>query len=338
MSKNDKDNRVTISSIAELLDVSAITVSRALANQPGVSDELRKKIIKTAKDLGYKRCRSRAKISVLLLIRRRYVADHSNFSQLVEGIEACVKDFEAELTLEFVDAEKQSELVLPYNLTRGKRYDGVILLGKFTDEYALNVQQTVPHIVIINGRSDSLKCSYVFYNYSRMGFSAAEYLIGKGHTHISLIGMDDSYGRVMRCFGMQRALEKHGIHFNQANIIDSKEDLSESIKALIDNHNLPTAFICQSDRIALKLIKLLHEYGFSVPEDVSVIGSGNADISSMTIPAITTFEINIQTVCQTAVNMLFAHINNADEVYRTILVDNSLVERDSVSELIDMEE
>lgn len=332
-----KNNKVTISSIAELLDVSAITVSRALANQPGVSDELRKKIIDTANELGYKRCRSRAKISILLLIRRRYVADHSNFSQLVEGIEACVQDLEAELTLEFVDAEKQSELVLPYNLTRGKRYDGVIFLGRFTDEYAAQVRQVVPNIVIINGRSDSLKCSYVFYNYSRMGFNAAEYLIGKGHTRIGLVGMEDSYSRALRCFGMQRAFEKHGISFNKDYIINSKKDLGETIKALIDRDNLPTAFICQSDRIALKLIKLLYEYEISVPQDVSVIGSGNSDISGMTIPAITTFEVNIQTVCEAAVNTLFAHINNADKVCRTILIDNSLVERDSVSELTDME-
>jgi len=325
-----KNQKVTINMIAELLDVSAITVSRALANQPGVSDELRQRIIDKAKELGYKRCKPNAKTSILFLIRRRYVADHSNFSHLVEGIEANAAKHCSELTIEFVDSEKQQSLTLPQNLSRGKRFDGVILLGKFEDQYAEKVLDAVPNMVMINGGYDTLKCSYIYYNFSRIGYMAAAYLISKGHTKIGFIGSEPSYSRELRYFGITRALAEHDLNLNPQHVLNSRVDFEEQVKELIDGNNLPTAFICQSDRSALRLIKILHQNEIHVPKDTSVIGSGNSEMSSISIPALTTFETNIPEVCEIAVTTLLDQINGTSEIGRTIYVEVELIERESV--------
>lgn len=328
-----KKGKVTISQIAELLDVSSITVSRALANQPGVSDELRQTIIAKAKELGYKRCKSCQKASILLLIRHRYTADHSNFSQLVEGVQAEVHQKGSDLTIEFVEAEKQHQLILPNSLTKGQRFDGVILLGKFEDQYAHKVQQIVPSLVIINGGNDTLRCNYIYFNYSRIGYLAAEHLIKKGHTRIGYIGLDQSHSCEWKYYGMLSALAKHGMTVDDRFVLNSKDDLTGRLESLVTAGELPTAFICQSDRIALKLIKMLHEYQIAVPDQVSVIGSGNSEMSTISIPELTTFETNIPTVCQLAVATLFDQINGKVQVCRTIYVDAELVERDSVRDL-----
>ena len=329
-----KEQKVTIHMIAEQLNVSAITVSRALANQPGVSDELRQKIISTAKELGYKRCRQNVKASILFLIRRRYVADHSNFSQLVEGIEANAARRGSDLTIEFVDYEMQQNLTLPQNLDRsGKRFDGVILLGKFEDKYAARIQQVVPSLVMINGGYDTVKCSYVYYNFSRIGYMAAQYLVRKGHTAIGFVGAEPSYSHELRYFGITRALAEHRLELNKRFLLNSRGDLEAQVKQLIREKVLPTAFICQSDRTALRLVKILHENDIHVPKDVSIIGSGNTEMSSISIPALTTFETNIPVVCEIAVNTLLEQINGSIEVGRTIFVDAELVERESVRNL-----
>lgn len=324
-----KHTKVTISKIAESLNVSPITVSRALSNQPGVSNELRQKIIKKAKELGYKRCKKNDKVSILFLIRHRYVADHSNFSQLVEGIESSTKKKGANLAIEFVDAEKRDELVLPESLIQGKNFSGVILLGKFEDAYAANVQQVVPNMLILNGGLDLLDCNYVYYNFYRIGYRAAEYLIDNGHSRIGLIGSQRSHGKNMRYFGMLNAIQAHELEFNNEFLI-TREGMNAEITQLIDKENLPTAFICQSDHVAMKLIKLLHEREINVPQDVSVIGSGNSEISSITIPEITTFEVNIPVVCEVAVKTLLEQIGVEKQICRTTYIDASLIERDSV--------
>ena len=325
--------RVTISQIAELLDVSSITVSRALANQPGVSDELRQTIIAKAKELGYKKCRSCLKASILLLIRHRYTADHSNFSQLVEGVQANVQQKGGELAIEFVDAEKQQQLALPNSLTKGQRFDGVILLGKFEDEYARRVQQAAADLVIINGGGDTLNCSYIYFNYRRIGYLAVEYLVKKGHTRIGFVGSDQSHSREMKYYGMLSALAKHGLAVDDRWVLNSKEDLKARLEGWARNKELPTAFICQSDRIALKLVKTLHECQITVPDQVSVIGSGNSEMSAISIPGLTTFETNIPTVCELAVNTLWEQISGKAQAGRTVYVNAELVERDSVRDL-----
>ncbi|WP_242851451.1 substrate-binding domain-containing protein [Clostridium sp. DMHC 10] len=91
--------------------------------------------------------------------------------------------------------------------------------------------------------------------------------------------------------------------------------------------------MCQGDLIALKIIKLLHENNFKVPEDISIIGIGNQEISSLSIPALTTIDINIEHSCYTVVDLLIKRINNPQKPYESITTNGFLIERDSVKNL-----
>lgn len=323
-----KKKKVTISSIAKELNVSAISVSRALSNQPGVSDELRKKIVAKAKELGYKKRKCNEKINVLVLIKRRYVADNSNFSYMVQGIENHIKKSGAEFTVEFIEPDKQKELVLPYNLERNKDINGVILLGKFDPEYVSFINSVVTSVLVFNGISDKVVCDHVYYNFNRIGYQAAEYLIKKGHRKIGMVGSEGKYNQ--RFLGMCRALDDYQVPLYERYIIPTKEELADRLDELVKANDLPTAFICRSDHLAFRLIKYLHEHGLSVPDDVSVIGSGNTDMAQIAIPALTTFDLNIEFACEVAVNTLLNHIMAEHNPSCTTYIDGFLVERDSV--------
>ena len=65
-----------------------------------------------------------------------------------------------------------------------------------------------------------------------------------------------------------------------------------------------------------------------------MIGSGNTEISSLTIPALTTLELNIDYSCETAVELLLKRINNPDKPYENIAINSQLIERESVNKLI----
>lgn len=327
------EGKVTISSIAQLLNVSAITVSRALSGQPGVGKELRKKIIVKAKELGYKKIKTIDKIKVLLLIRHRFVKDNSNFSYMVQGIEKYIKHYGAEFTMEFVEREKQEKLLLPYNLSKKHRFNSVILLGCFSEDYARLIRERIENMVVVNNYYYEVDCDYVYSNHNRTGYKAVKYLVDKGHTKIGFIGTEGNFNNPQCYLGFCRALEKHRLELFPQYIIATKEEMEVRVKDCIASNNLPSVFICESDNTALKLIKLLYELGISVPNDLSVIGIGNTEMSSLSIPALTTFDLNIEYFTEVAVRLGLNRMNDWDRPYRSTYIDTFLVERNSVIDL-----
>ena len=112
--------------------------------------------------------------------------------------------------------------------------------------------------------------------------------------------------------------------------IYAEGSFEEKVNELIQSNMGPTAIICQWDYTAIKLIKSLYEAGVRVPEDLSVIGSGNTEMASLSIPALTTLEMYIDYACECAVELLLKRIEEPTKPYETILINNTLVERDSV--------
>lgn len=322
--------KVTIAQIAEVLGVSSISVSRALSGSPGVSDELRGRIQNKARELGYKRGKKATRKHVLLLIRRKFEADSSNFSLLVQSLEHYIREFGMGFSMEFVEKSKQEENVLPANLRKGHCFDGVILLGQFVDSYAVFIQEQVPNMVILNGTSDRVNADFVYFNFNRSGYQATQHLLDKGHTQIGLIGVEGRFNTCQRLNGYRKALAQAGIEFNPNHVIDAHEGLEEGVEDMITTNELPSAFVCNSDRTAIRLVKYLHERDIAVPEQVSVIGSGNMEIASWVIPSLTTFDLNLDHACQMAAKRLLIRIEQPEAPEVTIFVNPDFVERKSV--------
>ena len=325
--------KITISSIAEILNVSPITVSRALSGQPGVGEELREKIIEKAKELGYKKKKCMDRVSILFLIKYRYLSDNGNFSHMMRGIEKYIKYYGAEFTMELIEEEKQENFELPYNISTSKRFDGVILLGNFDDNYILFIQEKVQNTIVFNRYSYEVDVDYIYFNFNRTGYKAAKYLIDKGHSEIGFIGVEGLFNNPQRFMGFCKALETSHIALKDQYLIHKKEEMEQKVKCLNEEKNMPTAFICESDNTALKLIRLLYDLGVSVPEEVSIIGIGNTTVANMSIPSLTTFDLNIDYACEQAVRLVLNRIDDKDRPHRTIYIDTFLIERQSVKVL-----
>ncbi len=325
--------KITISSIAEILNVSPITVSRALSGQAGVGEELREKIMEKARELGYKKKKSMDRVSILFLIKYRYLSNNGNFSHMMRGIERYIKYYGAEFTMELIEEEKQENFELPYNISTGKRFDGVILLGNFDDNYIPFIQEKIQNIIVFNRYSYEVDVDYIYFNFNRTGYKAAKYLIDKGHSEIGFVGVEGLFNNPQRFMGFCKALESSHIELKDQYLIHKKEEMEEKVKCLHGEKNMPTAFICESDNTALKLIRLLYDLNVSVPEEVSIIGIGNNTMSNMSIPSLTTFDLNIDYACEQAVRLVLNRIDDQDRPHRTIYIDTFLIERQSVKML-----
>ena len=88
---------ITAKDIAKKLNISAASVSMALNNKPGVSDELRAKIFDTANEMGFqyskKMLRKNHKTIGVIFIHKNFIFDSAFFSELGNSIEYRLKEY-----------------------------------------------------------------------------------------------------------------------------------------------------------------------------------------------------------------------------------------------------
>lgn len=328
-----KNDKTKIADIAEALNVSVITVSRALSGQYGVSQELRARIIEKAKEMGYIKPKSSSDLNILVLHQKPYLQDTSNYSLMIQGMEQAIQKVGAEYQIEFIEKKNQDEMLLPTKLSRGNSFDGIIFIGGFKQEYVDFLKERIKNQVLYTGYSPSYDYDSVWFNFNNGGYKQCEYLIKKGHKNIGFIGGRNAYKNREKELGIKSALENYNLPVRDEFFMYVDDSFEDNVMEMLKGKEKPTALICQWDYTAVRLIKLLYDRGIRVPDDISVIGSGNTEMSSLCIPSLTTLDLNIEYSCEAAVNLLIRRINSPDKPNESILINSILIERDSVREL-----
>ncbi|OPX44984.1 HTH-type transcriptional repressor CytR [Ruminiclostridium hungatei] len=326
-----KNSKTTINDISEALGISAVSVSRALSGQPGISEELKSRILQKAKELGYAKSKKASQLNILVLHKKPYKEDNSNFSYMVQGLEKSLQKHNLDYSVEFVDANAHEKLAVPYKLSKGITFDGVILVGRFNPEYADFIQKKVNNIIYFTGYSPSYDYDCVRYNFCNAGYKQCAYLLKRNHTKIGFMGNSRQIKNQEKLLGITSALADYNLSFNSDYYIESETEYQEKLLDLIKKKKIPSAFICENDFKAVELIRFLNSKNIKVPEDVSVIGSGNTDISSLSSPALTTLDLNIGYTSDCVVETLLKRISAPDKPYESIMILSKLIERESVS-------
>ena len=323
-------SKVSIADIAKALNISTMSVSRGLSGKSGISDDLRSKIEQTAKEMGYLKQKSDIALNILILHQKPFIQDNSNYSATVQGMEKAIQEVNVDYSIEFVDKTKQDNMYLPCKLSKGNKFDGVIFIGNFNEAYVEYIKQKIKNQVFYAGYLPSYDYDSVCTNFNNGGYKQCEYLIAHGHRNIGFIGNTDFFRNKERLLGITSALENHQIPVRKELFLNFEIDWERNILDLLNKHEGPTAVICQWDFTAIQLIKFLHENGFSVPQDISVIGSGNTEMSTLCLPSLTTLDLHIEYSCETAVALLLKRIANENKPSENISINSTLIERDSV--------
>ena len=330
-----KNEKITIADIAGALGISTVSISRALTGQPGVSEELKRKIIAKAKEMGYAKAKKNGQFRILVLYQQLYnhPADSSNLGHKLQGIERALQNAHVHYNLEFVAAAAHDSGAIPYNLAQGFLFDGVILIGRFSRQYARLIRQKIDHLLFFTGYSPAYEFDCVWYNFNNAGYKIAEYLIQKNHRQIAFVGDTKLFRNTERLFGISAALAEYELALRQEFLVDTGADYLQRVRELLGGKTPPTALICDYDFTAFELLKLLHEENIRVPQDVSIIGSGNTEMAALSIPALTTLDLNIEYSCAVAVATLLKRIAHPELPYENISILSKLIERDSVRAL-----
>jgi LacI family transcriptional regulator len=161
-------------------------------------------------------------------------------------------------------------------------------------------------------------------------YQLTDYLIENGHRDIGFVGNIKATSSIQdRFLGYYKALIENDIPYNSDWTISDRLVSGTNIQIALPDR-MPTAFVCNCDETAYRLIKELKQSGFCVPDDISVVGFDNFLISEICDPPITTVEVDMQTMAQTGVEMIIQKVKNPRSKIERRFIIGKIIMKNSV--------
>lgn len=283
----------TINDIAEKLGISKSTVSKGLNNATDISDEMRKKILETAVELGYtnKRMINREKKLCILVENMEYNTPNQFGHDIILGFNQMAKA--DGWIVDTIPIDKDFQRSIPYGVFMIQNgYLGAFILGlSLIDPWMTEFKSTkVPTVLYDNYIGSNPKVASIGCD-SQEGFDhAVKHLLDLGHKKIGLIsGPLESYILKARYNSYLNALSKYGLEINE-DYIGLNYYISDSTKNHVKRmYDLGiTAIIFSHDIRAISAITECFDRGLRIPEDLSIIGFDDLPLTAYTEPPLTT--------------------------------------------------
>ena len=333
--------KVTMESIAKKLGITKNTVSLALRNMPGVSEETRRLVIKTAQESGYEYKGSSNKKSktknICLMLSDDTRSSVGFFSFIQYGIESEAKKNNLNTILYCFNESKDFEV--PLSIKDGI-ISGIITLGRLSEKTLKSIIDLNLPLVVIDHYFDNINASYILSDNVSGGYIATEYLIKSGHRETGFCeNIFSSSSFFDRYLGYLKALTQYKIPFNPLYSIINMSmaetaDHDMVIKKLKELPKLPTAFFCCNDIEAITIIKGLSSMDLKIPEDISIIGFDDIELSKNISPELTTMHIHKELLGEKAVRTLILQMTQKNYTKEKILLSADLTERQSVKKIM----
>lgn len=337
--------KVRLSDIAEKLNISTVTVSKAIADKDGVGDQLRQEIKELAEKMGYQLKKNPSEGSNIsaggtgnigILIPSRFFSPNVSYYWHIFNIlstELLSRGYYS--IMELLSDEDEASTTLP-RMLKDKKIDGLIILGQTSDQYLQNLNKVYQNFILFDFYSSRLAFDSVSNDNYFCSYLITDYVISQGHKKIKFVGNFGATTSISdRFMGFQKAMLENQLSCSASDIINDRDEKGSFIKInLPSEKNMPTAFICNCDETAANLISVLEENGYKVPQDISVTGFDNYLPQKKNSVELTTIYIKPEDSTKTAVELIINKINGKPYIKGRQLVSGSLVIRDSVKSLL----
>ncbi len=294
-SQTRKTGNPTVQDVAREANVSTATVSRALSAPDRVSEKTRERVAKAVEKTGYvlnhaaRNLRRRDTGTIVALVPD---IGNSHFSNVLQGIETVCAARNLKVLIADTRKPAISQSTLNDYFSRAN-CDGIITLdGHFSIAKVREKNPDLPFVVTAGEWCDDPNVPTALINNLMGAQLAMTHLLELGHTNIGHItGSLDHRPGADRLEGFTKSLSDAGIDPTKAWI--TKGDYSyqcgvEAAKQFLALKNRPTAVFVASDRTAIAFMSELNKAGVSVPDDVSIVGFDDLDITEFYIPPLTT--------------------------------------------------
>ncbi|ASA26084.1 LacI family DNA-binding transcriptional regulator [Paenibacillus donghaensis] len=330
--------KVTMQDIAERLNLSKNSVSQALSGKAGVSEETRKLILEIASQMGYvysstnrKSYSPSPKKGTIALIASDFAFSMKSFFgeiYLIVEQEAAARGMN--LQIQSISQGTAEQLLIPA-IMQNQSIDGVLILSHITTDYINSIIATGKPTVLIDHHHPYIHADSILTNNRFSAFEAVRYLAELGHRKIGIltdISFSPSYYE--RLEGFLLAMNEFGIPIREEWILrDAKENASYILSAIESLEEQPSAWFCVNDGLSFLLCSTLQKLGVQIPGQVSIVSFDNGYLSQMSIPTITTMDVNLKLYAQKAVEQLIWRMDHPNEPFTELLLPTKLLIRQS---------
>ena len=310
---------VTIKDVAKAAGVSPSTVTRVIQNKSTISDETKKRVRKTMKELNYHpNLNARSLVSSYTQVIGLVLPDDSDafyqnpfFPSVLRGIAQVASENHYAIQIATGKDEKE-RLNAISQMVYGKRVDGLIFLYAQENDPLVKLVSEEQFPFLILGKSLSPFIPLVDNDNIQAGFDATEYFIKKGCSRIAFIGGTKKlYVTQDRLRGYEQALQEHKLPLDSQRTFFADEFLEEKgykfSKRLFKHDPQTDAVITTDSLLAEGVCNYLNDHNLNIP--VLSFDSVNprlnlaayVDINSLSLGR-TSFETILQIISDTKEN------------------------------------
>ncbi len=318
----NKKVTITLDDIAKQLNVSKVTVSKALRGHPDISRETTQLVKKVADELGYTpnymaRNLSSKRSNTIGVVVPKVV--HFFFSSVIESIydTAFNNNYEIILTVSQENAARELKHI---ESLLAMRVDGLIVsVSQQTRDTAIfeKVKRLGVPLVFMDRIMDIPGTSKVTVDDRGGSFRAVELAIKNGYTKIAtLAGYQEINIGKERYLGYEDAMKKYGLEINPDWVVYGgfgEEDGYNGFMKFFKSGKIPEFIFTVTYPVALGVYAAVDELGLKIPDDIDIICFGNSDINRFIKPSLSCVEQPTEILGRTSVEMIINHIKNFEE-------------------------
>jgi len=323
---------VRMADIAEKLNISVVSVSKALAGKPGVSEEMRAKVVALARQMGYEGGRVPSELAgtgnIGVLVADRFFSETTFYSNLYRSLVLTSGREGLTCMVEIVTPEAERSAILPA-LVLGHKVDGIIFLGNLELPYLEAVASSGIPCLLLDFHVPGKKWDCVISDNMDGGSALTEHLLAQGRREIGFVGSIRATSSIMdRYLGYQRALRMAGIVPREDWLLEDRDEDGVFLPVQLPEQ-IPQAFVCNCDEVAYNLVGTLREKGFRVPEDVAVCGYDDFRFATLCQPQLTTYRVNVEEMAEVSVARIAQRIRKEPGQFMSCTVPGQVVVRSS---------
>jgi LacI family transcriptional regulator len=326
----------TMREVAEKAQVSPTTVSHVINNTRHVSEVVRSRVLAAMHELGYRpnalaRSLRRGKTFTIGLI----LPDSANpfFAEIGRYIEEAAFQSGYNVILCNTEGNYYREQIY-VDLLIKKQVDGLIFVAAGDQSESL---RSLLHeeilVVLIDRQVQGVEVDVVLSDNLQGGYLATKHLLDLGHTRVACVaGPSNVTPSSERVTGYRKALLEANLTLDDRLIMSGNFRVDSGhhiVNGLLDLPRPPTAVFASNDLMAIGAMRAVAQKGLHVPRDFSIVGFDDIELASYTTPSLTTVRQPKMEMGKNAVDLLINRINDGEHSPSLILLNNTLVKRDS---------
>ena len=327
----------TLQDVADLAAVSTATVSRCLNESGHVTEKTRLKVQQAIQTLGYSPNFGAQALAAKRTNTIGAIIPTMENAIFARGMQAFQETLaENGITLIIASCSYRPELEeeqIRSLVARGA--DALLLIGQSRPAatYQFLARRNIPYVLAWAHKKESQHC-YIGFDNQAAAQTITRQVLELGHRNLGVIvGLTRNNDRARdRITGIEHAIADYGAQTAPLQVIEAEYTFQEGAKALdqlLANPTPPTAVICGNDVLAVGAVKRAKQLGLAVPEDLSITGFADIEVSELIDPELTTVHVPHREMGIAAAKSLIAMLKTQTPV-ESHLLETRIVNRQSL--------